>query len=667
VRRPAGTAAVLLAYLPHAKSDLLVEELNNALASIAYDRGKADPDLLKALEDRHPLRRVSAVVALCQNGKVKPPAALRKLLLDPVPEVRLRAALPLAQVGDAKAVSTLIALLPELPTTQAYEVHDFLTELADELAPRVWLGDDDAARQKARDTWARWWLGSEGPELLQELTRRTLPEADLTRAFMLIDNLGHDDFETRQKAEVDLMKMGSIIAPLLRKGLKRDDLEIRNRCKKCLETIEKDKPVPLSPVTLRLIALRKPRGAAEALLAYIPLADDEAIIVELQAALNMVAYSGGKAHPALVKALTDKVPARRGVAAEALCNGPMGEHLPRITHLLEDKDENVRLRVALALAGARESLAVPTLIALVGELPPEGSASAEEYLLKLARDNPPKDLPDGDDNRKKRSVAWDKWWNDNKTRDVMVDCFTSIIRERFHGYTLLVQANNNQIVEMDKDGKTPRWTITGLFKDAQVLPGNRVLVAEHGGRKVTERNLEGQVLWQKVVPSWPIRAERLKNGRTFIVCRNMLLLVDRGGRELLKIDRRLNDIQSARRLPNGQMVVITHQQILCLDRAGKEIKSTLIPNFINDQNEILDNGNVLVPYEGSNRIIEYNSDGKEVWKATVPRPVHAVRLPNGNTLVASRSVPFKIRELDRAGKQVNETLIGTPVYRVRRR
>jgi HEAT repeat protein len=669
-RRPAGTAEALLAYLPHAENDTVAEELKNALGGVAYDKGKADPAVLKALGDEHPLRRASAIVALCHSGIAEPRSTLRKLLLDPAPSVRLRASLALAHASDAKAVSTLIALLPDLPTPHAQEVESFLTELAGDQAPKVQVGPDDVSKQKARDEWAKWWLASEGPELLQEITKRTLTELDTNRAQALIEKLGDDSFDIRQQAQTELKKMGPMIIPLLRQGLKHPDLEVRNRSRECLNSIEADKNVPLSPVTARLIALRKPKGAAEALLAYLPFADEDTLVDELQGALNMVAYPGGKAQPLLVKALHDKNSVRRAAAAQALCNGPMGEYLQPILRLLKDKDANVRLKVALALAGAREPAAVPTLISLIGELPPDGSASAEDYLVKLARDNVPKDLPEGDstDVRKKRSAAWRKWWVDNEARVVMVDRFAPAVRERFMGYTLMIQANNNQIEERDKDNKV-RWTMTGLFNpwDAQVLPGNRVLVAEYNGQRVTERNFKGEILWEKKVPSWPMSAERLKNGQTFIVCRNLMLLVDRSGRELLKIERG-HDIMSARRLANGQIVVVTsNRQILRLDRTGKQLKAATIPNVYYNQNEILNNGNVLVPLGWNNVIKEYNSDGKEVWSATVPQPMHGVRLPNGNTLVASQNWPYKTYELDKGGKQVNETLTNIYVFRVRRR
>lgn len=668
-RKPAGTAEALLAYLPHAENDSVMEELKSALAGVAYDQGKAAPALIKALGDEHPLRRAGAIVALCSNGIAEPRATLRKLLQDPMPSVRLRASLALAQAFDAKAVSTLITLLADLPDAQAREVEGFLQDLASEQAPKETIGSDDASKQKARDAWAKWWLDSEGPGLLDELKKRTLTEIDTTQVLGIIEKLGDDSFEVRQRSEDELKKFGSRIIPLLKQAQKHADLEVRNRVTKCLASIEGEKAVPLSPVTARLVALRKPKGAVEALLAYMPYAEDEAITEELQNALNAGAYPGGKPHPALLKAIEEKSPARRAAAGQALCSGPMADVLPRIRQLLKDKDGSVRLRVALALAAAREPEAVVPLIALVADLPPEGSTQAEEYLLKLARDNPPKNLPDGDENRKKRALVWEKWWDDNQGKVAMVDRFAPT-RERDLGFTILVQQNNNQVVEWDKERKV-RWTLTNLQgpMDAQWLPGNRVLVAEQNAQRVTERDLSGKVVWTATVGSWPLQAERLANGHTFIVCRNLLITVDRSGKEVTRINRPANDILSGRRLSNGQIVIVTAtRQIIRMDRTGKELKSVMIGNVYANGNEILKNGNVIVPLIWNNVVIEYDGDGKEVWKATVTQPMHALRLPNGNTLISSQNWPARLYEMDKKGAQVGDYPTNNAyVYRMRRR
>ena len=669
VRRPAGTAEAIVAYLPHAESETVAKELEVALANVAFDKGKPNPALLAALGDKHPIRRASAVVALCSQGQAEPRAALRKLLADPSPSVRYRASLALAGANDAKAVSTLITLLADLPIAQAREVENFLREMAGDLSPKAALTDDDVGRVKARDEWARWWLGTEGPGLLDEIKRRTLTDADINSADKLIENLGDDSFETRQKAEEALKKLGARVVPLLKRAVTTDP-EVRTRIQKCLVAIETDKSTPLSPVTFRLIALRRPAGAIEALLGYSPFADDETLQEEVQIAVNALAFPGGKVAPALAKALDDKVANRRGVAGVALCTGPLAETMPLVRRALADKDDTVRLKVALALAAVREPAAVPALISLIADLKGEEASSAEDFLLRIAKDAPPTELPEGDANRKKRNEAWQKWWAANKDKVVVNDRLPATNRERFLGYTLLVQNNNGQVLEWDKDRKV-RWTLTGLLNpwDAQMLPGNRVLVAEYNGMRVTERNLKNEILWTATIGANPHSADRLANGRTFVTCRPMLVEFDRAGRQVFKYDRPANDILSARRLANGHIVMVTaNRQVIRLDRTGKEIKSVMIPAIYNYQNEILDNGNVLIPMGHQGFVAEYDGTGKEVWRASIAQAMHAFRLPNGNTLVASQMFPNRVYEVDKKGRQIADNQVnGQYVYRVKRR
>ncbi len=667
-RRPAGTAEALLEYLPNAEDDSVLDEARAALAAVAYRDGKPEPALLRALEDTLSLRRAAAVAALCQHGTRGHTAALRKLLADRVPAVRLRAALALAQASDPEAVWVLIALLPELPPEPAREALEYLNELAADQAPNVPLGEGES-RRRCRDAWAVWFQASEKAALVDEVRKRTLTEGDRAKVQALIDKLGDDSFDVRQQAEADLKKLGGRALPLLRPALRHADLEVRQRVEACVKAIEGDAATPLSPVTVRLIALRKPAGAAEALLAFLPFADDESLAAEVQAALNALTWSAGKPDPAVLRALGDKAPARRAAAAEALCQGPAGEHFEAVRKLLKDADAGVRLKAALALAGRRERAAVPVLIALVGELPPEQAGAAESYLRRLAADRPP-ELPAGEEPeaRARRRDAWAAWWAGPGARVELVERRAPVVVERYRGYTLLVQPQNGQVSEVGPGGKT-RWAVNGLLQpyDAQVLPGDRVLVAEYGGQRVTERALKGDVLWKKQLTNWPISAERLPNGHTFIVCRNLLLEVDRSGRELLAISRPGNDVLSARKLRDGQVVcVLSNRTVVRLDRAGKEGKSFVLPGVFTNANEILPNGHVLVPMAWQNRVAEYDGSGKEVWQANVPQALCAYRLPNGHTLVGSQQ-PTRLVELDRQGKEVWQHATNSYVFRARRR
>ncbi len=231
------------------------------------------------------------------------------------------------------------------------------------------------------------------------------------------------------------------VLPLLRQ-VYRDppDLEVRARIRTCIETIEqenekaKQEYLPRLLALPRLVALRKPPRAAEAILAFLPSLDEESLRVELQNALVAVAFSKGDANPVVLKALTDSSAIRRIAAARALCTVPQPDNLEKARGLLKDTDPAVRLAVAVALAEARDFAALPALASLVGEAPPDLAAQAEDFLTQLAGEVLPKDLPQGEVNREKRSASWD-FWAQNAKRDPAF--FNTIAASRASGRGLL--------------------------------------------------------------------------------------------------------------------------------------------------------------------------------------------------------------------------------------
>lgn len=675
-RRPPGAAQTLLTFVPFAEDEGVIEEIRLALVAVAHPNGKPDPALVKALQDDSPIRRALAIDTLCQNGitpSVLEQVPLRKLLRDPKPSVRLRAALALARARDAKAIDTLITLLTELPLTHARQAEDYLSELAGDQAPKTALGSDAASRQKCREAWAKWWQASaDGERLLQEVRKRTVTEPLRQKCEELIRQLGDGDFTVREKAQAEVKAMGSLILPLLRQAAHHPDLEIRNRARDCLSQMERDKSLPLSPTTVRLIALRKPNGAAEVLLAYVPYSDEEVVQAEVQLALNAVAFTDGKPDPIVIRALTDSQAARRAAAAEALCLGGGREYLPLIRKLLSDSEPTVRLKTALALAGIRERDAVPILIELIGELPSVQVEPAEEYLQRLAGERSPDNLPSGDDipTRKKRRQAWADWWKANGQRVTLVDRYPPAGTERYLGHILMVIANTGEIIELGPDRKV-RWKLNGLMnpRDVQVIGNDRILIAEWNAQRVSERNRRGDILWQKhMAGSYPLSAQRLRNGHTFITCNNKLLEVDRGGNEVFSINRPQQDVVMARRMRHGEIILVsTTRRIIRMDTSGKELKSFGLQMVWQTGVNILPNGHVLIPATWMNRVIEYDAEGKSVWEVTAMQPQSATRLRNGNALISPQQWPAKVIETDPTGKQVSEIAIPNFAYRIRTR
>src|SRR5262249_43458294 len=95
------------------------------------------------------------VLAAVTDAEVR--AAVRKLLADPEPSVRLRVAVALVCATDRKAVPVLIELLAELHADLAWQADEILRTIAGGNAPSPAAADDVAARQKARDAWRAWY------------------------------------------------------------------------------------------------------------------------------------------------------------------------------------------------------------------------------------------------------------------------------------------------------------------------------------------------------------------------------------------------------------------------------------------------------------------------------------------------------------------------------
>jgi HEAT repeat protein len=510
-------------------------------------------------------------------------------------------------------------------------------------------------------------IGTDGPALLDFFRKRTVTDAALVNIQGLIRQMGDDSFEVRQKASAELAAVGPVALPLLKQATKDSDVEIARRAEDCIHLIEQDYNATVVPAAVRLLALRRPAGAVDTLLAYVPFADDETVADEVRTALASLAVRDGKPDPALVAALADKSPQRRVAAGVALCRANVAGQRDAVRKLLEDRDAGVRLRVALALVAAREKEAVPVLIALLGDLPPNQAWQAEDVLYRLAEDKAPT-VPEGTDEagRRKYRDAWTAWWREQGPK---VDLAKLDATPELHGYTMMILLDQGRLLEVDADNKE-RWHIDGLQfpLDAQMLPGERVLVAENAANRVTERNLKGEVLWETKADA-PLMAQRLPNGNTFIGTRTRLFEVTREGKEVFTYARPGGEMfMRAAKLRNGDIAcVVAGSHFVRLDPAGKERQSFPVDiQTYGGRIEVLPNGRVLVPQYGNNKVVEQDGQGKVVWEAEFAMPIIATRLPNGHTLITSFNQQRAV-EIDPNGKEVWEYKTETRVTRAWRR
>ncbi len=504
---------------------------------------------------------------------------------------------------------------------------------------------------------------TDGAGLLDFFRKRT-PTDDDIRA--LVKKLDDDDFEVREKATRDLVLLGPPAEAQLREASKSADAEVKRRADECLRKIGAGPSATVIAAAARALARARPAGAAEVLLAYAPKVEGQATADDVRAALAALAVRDGKPDPALVAALADKAPGKRAAAAVAFARAK--EQLPAVRKLLHDPEPSVRLQTALALAALREKEAVPALIDLIPDLTRTQFSPVEDLLYQLAGDKAPNAVP-GEDAaaRKKARDAWAAWW---AKEGAGVDLAKLDATTRFLNYTMVVLLDAGRVLEVDGDNK-PRWSIDGLQQplDAQLLPGGeRVLVAEHDGNRVTERTLKGEIVWKKDIEG-PLVAQRLRNGNTFIGTRVQLLEVDRAGRTVFTHFRRQGDtIMRAQKARNGEIGLVTNAGLfLRLDASGKELsKFSVDVRTFGGRVDLLPNGHVLVPLMDENRVVEYDAGGEVVWQAAYPQPVAAVRLPNGQTVVTSMQAR-RAAALDEKGAEVWHYDAGARLTRAWRR
>src|SRR5206468_919364 len=160
-------------------------------------------------------------------------------------------------------------------------------------------------------------LSTETPALLKLFRDRTPSVEDRARLDETMRRLGARSYQARNRAEQDLIRAGRLALPVLKQAVKDTDIEIVRRAERCISAIEVNNDSPVLTAAARLLAARRPAGAVEILLGYLPSANDEDVFETVHKALAACGVRDGKADRRLLLALSDPEPARRLAAAHA--------------------------------------------------------------------------------------------------------------------------------------------------------------------------------------------------------------------------------------------------------------------------------------------------------------------------------------------------------------
>jgi hypothetical protein len=509
---------------------------------------------------------------------------------------------------------------------------------------------------------------TDGAGLLDYFRSRTPTASIQQRLDTLILQLGHKCYAKRIQAEKALIKCGPVARRHLEKAMKAEDLEVANRAGKCLTRINNGLAPSLSEAAARVLVRRKPAGAVETLLAYIPSADDETALEEILTALRTLGIRKNHPDAALVKALSDPHPARRAAAASVVGRLRSAENRPEVVKLLKDKEHAVRFRAAQALLAAKDPAGVCGLIELLADAPGDMADRVEGLLLPIAGEKAAAFARGGDSakERKKWRDAWAGWWKENGAR---IDLTRIPEQPAFLNLTVLPEMHAKKVWECSPDGKQ-RWCLTDLLTpiDAHALPTGRVLVAEMDGDRVTERDHKGKIHWQFKTKR-PVACQRLANGNTYIGTNHKVFVVTLAGKEVFAYSPEATFyIHSSHRMSNGHVVLLSMSGIVReINAAGKVVRSIPLEKGggRNWSGVVgLPGNRYLVTDCAKGEVFEVDAAGKTLWQFQMPSACYAIRLPNGNTLVAAGKGAY---EINKNKKTVWKKTTDTALWRVQRR
>jgi hypothetical protein len=497
-------------------------------------------------------------------------------------------------------------------------------------------------------------LGSSDPDrTVAYLNAIVMTDAKKAELKKLIDQMGDPAFKLRQEASKKIAAFGPSALPLLQQALASSNREIASRAKRCIDDIESAAGADLVPAAIRHLAQSKHPKAVDLFLTIYPAITKEPVQREILHGLSVLGVTEKTVHPSIVKALDDADPMRRSLAVQVLLTSTEKDVRKPVKAKLKDRDANVCYYAAIGLAESDRD-AIPALIGLIKDSPnPMHWQHAEECLYAAAGEQA-RGIEVGEgkaEDRKRIAESWQNWW------DTFGGQFLPGQKEVHPtDSVVLTDTNTKRVWEWRPDGK-PRFDIKGSFSspvDARILPGNRLLVADEPGRKVTERDFKtGNVIWERTFEQGPVSVQRLPNGNTFVALYDQMVEVRRDGEIVSTISIGLQGrISDANKLPDGRIGCLAYDnKLFLLSPEGKLLKEVETESY--GGVEAMANGNILVSQVDTGKILEIDKNGTTVWQVQIPGAHVGSRQPDGTTLVASKTLQ-KMYKVDKDGKTLWE-------------
>ena len=237
-------------------------------------------------------------------------------------------------------------------------------------------------------------------------------------------------------------------------------------------------------------------------------------------------------------------------------------------------------------------------------------------------------------------------------------------------HSFLATGGKTYIMQFDKDNPQGKmvWQYPAGTREGWVLPnGNLLLAISHGGTNpggaAVEVTRENKIVWEYKGTQEELNSVQKTPEGTYVVTESgkkpRLLELDASGKVLVEfpLECQINnahmETRMARKLADGTYLVphLLNFAVKQYDKTGKVLKVIDTTVAGDTQHKIeswpftairLANGNTLVGLTHSNRVAEFDPDGKKIWEVLnedvggiIKDACGVQRLPNGNTIINS--------------------------------
>ena len=228
----------------------------------------------------------------------------------------------------------------------------------------------------------------------------------------------------------------------------------------------------------------------------------------------------------------------------------------------------------------------------------------------------------------------------------------------------------------------PNPTTTAHATPPAALPGQGpaqhpfLYAGEWDTRKPLEQSMfivrDGKVVWQYTMPLRTPTGSIQEFDDATLLSNGNIIFSKMSGAGMVSLDKKIvweypappgTEIHSCQSIGKDRVLIMRNgnpAQAMIIDTAtGKIEKEIPIPTTVKGTHgqfrhiRMTKAGTILVPHMSEGKVVEYDLDGKDVWSVKAQSAWSAVRLKNGNTLIAGDARKY-VREVNPKGETVWE-------------